>query len=76
MGLIAAGPPRTGEEPTEEERAAADFAESMTRANADVDEESFARLKARFGDDQIVELAAWVALQSFYSTFNRALRIT
>jgi alkylhydroperoxidase family enzyme len=48
----------------------------MTRTDADVDEESFARLKARFGDEQIVELAAWVALQSFYSTFNGALRIT
>jgi alkylhydroperoxidase family enzyme len=48
----------------------------MTRIDADVDEGTLASLKARFADEQIVELAAWVALQSFYSTFNRALGIT
>ena len=47
----------------------------MTRADLDVDEATFAKLRARLTDAQLVELAAWVALQSFYSTFNRALRI-
>jgi alkylhydroperoxidase family enzyme len=33
------------------------------------------RLRAAFGDAGLVELTAWVALQTFYSSFNTALGI-
>ena len=55
--------------------AAVEFAERMTRADLDVDDDTFKKLKRQFTDAQIVELAAWVGLQTFYSTFNRALGI-
>lgn len=52
------------------------FAEQMTRADRDVNDDTFAQLKTLFTDAQLVELAAWVGLQTLYSTINRALRIT
>jgi alkylhydroperoxidase family enzyme len=57
------------------EQAAIEFAERMTRHDTDVDDATFAALRASFSDEQLVELAAWVGLQSLYSMFNRALRI-
>lgn len=63
------------EEPSEAEQAAVALAERMARTDLDVDDETFARLKAHCSDEQVVELAAWVALQLFYSAFNRALRV-
>jgi alkylhydroperoxidase family enzyme len=65
----------TGAPTTDDERAAVDFAERMARADLDVDEATFQKLRARFTDAQLVELSAWVGLQAFHSTFNRALRI-
>ena len=73
MRLIAAGSPRR--EGTEVEEAAVAFAEQMARLERGVDDETFERLRAHFDAAQIVELAAWISLQNFYSTFNPAFRI-
>ncbi len=56
------------------ERAALDYAVEMTRTSA-VTDETFARLRASFDDDTIVELTALIALQNASSKFNAALAI-
>ena len=73
MRLIAAG--SLQREESEAEEAAVALAEHMTRLDRDVDDETFERLHAHFDPTQIVELAAWISLQNFYSTFNPAFRI-
>jgi alkylhydroperoxidase family enzyme len=52
-----------------------EFAERMARTDADVDDRLVARLRQELDDEQVVELATWVALQSFYSSLNRALGV-
>jgi alkylhydroperoxidase family enzyme len=60
---------------SDDERVALDYAERMTITGERVDDELFARLKARFSEAQIVELTASVALENFRSKFNRALGV-
>ena len=57
----------------ERERLVLEFTEAATRTPADVDEELMARLRTHFADDELVELAAYVALENFRSRFNAAL---
>ena len=59
----------------DEERLALEYAEAMTRSEADVDDDLMARLKERFGDDAIVELTALIAFQNMSSKFNSALAV-
>ena len=47
----------------------------MTLTDRDVDDDLFARLRAHYDDDQIVELTATIAWENASSTFNRALRV-
>lgn len=47
----------------------------MTITGRDVSEELFARVRAQFDDDAIVELTEIVAWENASSKFNRALRI-
>lgn len=56
------------------EVAALDYAVEVTRASL-VADDTFARLRAHFDDDAIVELTALIALQNASSKFNAALRI-
>jgi alkylhydroperoxidase family enzyme len=60
---------------SEEERLALDYAERITTTGQRVDDDLFARLKARFSEAQIVELTAAVALENFRSKFNPPLGI-
>jgi alkylhydroperoxidase family enzyme len=60
---------------SDDERVALDYAERMTITGERVDDELFARLKARFSEAQIVELTAAVALENFRSKFNPPLGI-
>jgi alkylhydroperoxidase family enzyme len=55
------------------ERAVLDYAELATRTPAAVSEECAATLHVYFSDAEIVELAAWVALENFRSRFNAGL---
>jgi alkylhydroperoxidase family enzyme len=57
----------------ERERVVLEYAESATVTPAEVSEDCAARLHRHFGDAEIVELAAWVALENFRSRFNAGL---
>jgi alkylhydroperoxidase family enzyme len=57
----------------EKERLVLEFATRATATPADVDDELAARLNAAFSDVELVELAAWVALESYRSRFNAGL---
>ena len=59
----------------ETERLALEYADAMTLSDRDVDDELFERLRARFDEDQIVELTAAIAWENSSSKFNRALRV-
>ena len=47
---------------TPRERAALEFAERMTRTDLDLDDACFARARAQFTEDELVELAAAAAM--------------
>ena len=57
----------------ERERLVLEYAEAATRSPAVVSEELADRLHLQFSDAEIVELAAWVALENFRSRFNAGL---
>jgi uncharacterized peroxidase-related enzyme len=57
------------------ERAALDFAESVTLSDRQVDDETFSHLGQHFNDDAIIELTALVAFQNMSSKFNSALAV-
>jgi alkylhydroperoxidase family enzyme len=52
------------------ERLALELAERMTYTNKRVTDRFFQRLKKYFSDEELVELAAVVALENFRSKFN------
>lgn len=58
------------------ERLVLEFAEAATATPAEVSEELARRLRGHFADDEIVELASWVALENFRSRFNASLGLT
>jgi hypothetical protein len=47
----------------------------MTITGRDVDDGFFARLRAVFDDDALIELTATIACENASSRFNRALRV-
>ena len=57
------------------ERAALDFAEAMTRSDADVADAHVAALRRHWDDAGIVELAGLIAFQNLSSKFNAALDV-
>ncbi len=57
------------------ERAALEYAETMTRTGERMTDELFSRVRAYFTEAQVVELTAAVALENFRSKFNVALGI-
>lgn len=60
---------------SEAERVALEFADAMTITGRDVSDELFARLRAFYDDDALVELTASIAWENSSSKFNRALRV-
>jgi alkylhydroperoxidase family enzyme len=52
------------------ERLALELAERMTYTKKRVNERFFKRLKRYFSDEELVELAATIALENFRSKFN------
>jgi alkylhydroperoxidase family enzyme len=58
---------------SERERAVLEYAEAATVAPVEVSADCAARLRTHFSDAEIVELAAWVALENFRSRFNAGL---
>ena len=57
------------------ERAALEYADTMTLSDRDVSDELFARLRRFYDDYALVELTAIIAWENASSKFNRALRI-
>jgi alkylhydroperoxidase family enzyme len=57
------------------ERVVLEYADAITLSDRDVDDDRFARLRAHYTDDQIVELTATIAWENASSKFNRALRV-
>lgn len=60
---------------TERERAALAYAEAATDPARRVDEACFARLRAHFDEQAVLELTALVAFQNLSSKFNAALGV-
>lgn len=59
----------------ETERLVLEYADAITITDRDVSDELFARIRARFDEDVIVELTEIVAWENASSKFNRALRV-
>jgi len=57
----------------ETERAVLEYAEAATATPALIDDDLVKRLHAVFTDEQIVELACWVALENYRSRINAGL---
>lgn len=60
----------------ERERAVLEFAETATSSPAAVAPELVARLREFMSEEEVVELAAWVAIENFRSRFNASLGLT
>lgn len=58
---------------SEKERTVLEYAEAASATPAVISEELVARLHEHFSDEEIVELAAWVALENYRSRFNAGL---
>ena len=57
------------------ERVALEFAETMTITGRRMTDELFARARKHYSEEQLVELAAAVALENFRSKFNVPLGV-
>ncbi len=64
---------RTSEAFDGRERAVLEYAEAATSTPARISDELMARLHEHFTEPEIVELAAWVAMENFRSRFNAGL---
>ena len=60
---------------TEDERLVLEYADAMTITGRDASDELFARLRAVYDDDALVELTMIIAWENSSSKFNRALRV-
>jgi alkylhydroperoxidase family enzyme len=57
----------------ERERLVLEYAEAVNATPSQVDDDLATRLAAKFGNEQLVELAGWVALENYRSRFNVGL---
>lgn len=57
------------------ERLALEAAEGMTITGRDVSDELFAELQQEFTEEELVELAATIALENYRSKFNHFFRV-
>lgn len=51
------------------------FAERMTLASNNVDEELWSQLRQHFDEGEVVELASTIGLFNYFNKFNNALRM-
>ena len=59
----------------EAERVAPEYTDCMTVSGCDVSDELFARFRAFYNENAIIELTAVIAWENASSKFNRALRV-
>jgi alkylhydroperoxidase family enzyme len=74
--IRAVGNWRASAEFDERERLALAYAEAATDTPASVDDDLSERLRATFSEDELVELAGYIALENQRSRFNAALGLT
>jgi alkylhydroperoxidase family enzyme len=60
---------------SDDERLVLELADALARTPANVSDELFARLRARFDDAQLVELASAIAWENYRSRYNRVFDI-
>ena len=60
---------------SEVERLSLEYADSITITGREVGDALFARLRAAYSEDELVELTAIIAWENASSKFNRALRV-
>ncbi len=60
---------------TPAERAALEFADGLTLTPAVVSDQAFAEARRHFSEQQIVELAATVAMENYRARLNRAFLV-
>jgi alkylhydroperoxidase family enzyme len=58
---------------SDDERTVLEYAEAASSTPVEVSDDLVRRLHQHFSDEQIVELAAWVALENYRSRFNAGL---
>jgi alkylhydroperoxidase family enzyme len=58
-----------------EERTVLEYADAMSTTDRDVSDDLFARVRALFDEDSVVELTEIIAWENASAKFNRALRI-
>jgi alkylhydroperoxidase family enzyme len=66
---------RTSPHYTDAERVALELADAMCTTPVDVSDDLFNRLRARYDEPQLVELAATAAMENFRARFNRVFRV-
>jgi alkylhydroperoxidase family enzyme len=64
---------RTSDAYDDRERTVLEFSEAATDTPASIPDDLVAKLHRHFTESEIVELAAWVALENFRSRFNAGL---
>ena len=55
----------------DQERLVIELADSMAVAPADISEDLYTRLRARFSEEQLLELGAQIAFENYRSRLNR-----
>jgi AhpD family alkylhydroperoxidase len=60
---------------SDDDKLVLDYATGMSRTPVDVPDELFERLRARFNEEQLVELTSVIALENYRARFNWALGI-
>ena len=58
-----------------EERTVLEYADAISTTGRDVSDDLFARVRALFDEDSVVELTEIIAWENASAKFNRALRI-
>ena len=60
---------------TDTERLVLELADEMVRAPANVSDDLYARLRAQFSEEQLMELSAQIAFENFRARLNRVFDV-
>jgi len=60
---------------TDIERLVIELADAMVEAPANISDDLYARLRAQFSEEQLMELSAQVALENFRARWNRVFDV-
>lgn len=60
---------------TDSERLVIELADAMEQARANVSDDLYARLRAQFSEEQLMELSAQIAFENFRARWNRVFDV-